>query len=334
MVVPDHLKVAVMKASEGLTDATPVSMYIMRETASKKPEKQFELWNAQIEDEIPKEFRKILKQELNTLGRLFADEKFELRAFFDTDYPRYGISDVKVEEIEVLGHILAQVNRFAGLKYLHDMSQIKEFDSYAIEFHINDGKVIYFSRIGRNMILKKSRLKGLFSNGKFTAINGDVMAFNPDMDCLYFQKTKSVVVLDKLDTEAIFALKIYYQTHAETVLATLNENLITLKSELQRKVLTGIQIPRRITKLYKENKFDKTIDIFQKHLAYFSRPEKELDPKKTQLKIVDNKVVIETEEQLTTFLAICDRSYVEDIIDHNPFLTHSKEDIRKKKKQD
>lgn len=331
MAVPEQLIKAVEAAKEGLNDFTSVSLYLLRETTSQKPEKRFEIWNAKIEGEIPQEFRRILSQQLSTLSKLFESPKFELKDFFDIDYTRWNVSNVDVKEIEVLPHILASVNRFAKLAYLVDMSQIKEFDSYAVEFHIKDGKVVYFSRIGRNMILKKSILKGVFSNGTFTAINGDVVGFNPDMDCIFFEKTNSVVVLDKSDTESIFALAIYYQSNAEGVLTSLDNNLITLDKELLTKVVAGKQIPKRITKLFKDEKFNKTIEIFEKHAAYFSKREKELDPDKTRLNIVDNKVVIKTEEQLNTFLAICEKGFVEDIIDHDPFLAHAKEDIRKKK---
>jgi hypothetical protein len=331
LVAPRHLTEVVSDTLAELSDSTSVSMYLLRQTGSKADAKKFEVWNAQVEDEIPIELRRILKKQLKVLEGKFAQPKFELEDFFDTQHGRFEISELKAEDVHALQYILGSFDKFSTLKYLHDMSEAKEFDAYAIQFHLDGGNAVYFSKIPKDMILKKGILKGLFSNGRFTKIDGDIMAFNDDTDCIYFTKTNSLIVLDKADTESIFVLKVYYQACADMVLTNILTELVTISPTLLTKVLTTTAFAKRITKLFKDNKFDKKIDLFKKYKAYFALPEKDIDPDKIQLDINDNdKVVLNTDEQLDTFLEMCDRGFVEDIIDHLPLLARAKENITKK----
>ncbi|GEM_PF-2161044 len=330
MSLPDKLERAIRDAGSELSSTTPVTMFFLRRTTSKYDEKKYEIVTVEVEGEVADDLRDIVARRIENLVGDIDNDNVDFKDFFDQNIKTGDLAELKLDQLPVLKHIRKKM-KDDGLVRIYSFEKVKEFDAYAVECHLSSGNLIYFRKIGlAQLITKKFDLAYLFQQGKFNKIEDDVVAFDKQVDCIYFDNSNSLLVLNKFDVELIFNFKEYYHIHAQVVFQELvKRKLITITDEVMVEMLSNYIITRRITSLLKEAKFNRTIDVFKDHEEYFNKKKYELQDNKVELEIKDNKVVIDNKEKLDTFLNICDDDYVEGVISHISYVAGTKEKLSK-----
>lgn len=327
---PNDLLTAInTAASEFDKKRTSVSMFLIKKTASKDVEEKYQLGSVDVAGQVANEFRDIIGEKLAELDTQTFWEGTKFVDFYDEKIQFGDLSEVKSKDILFFKHIHNQIRGHTELDQITDLAEVKHFESFAVAAHLTKGAVIYFSRIPKaRLVTKKFGLTLLFSQGRFNKIEGDVLAVDKNMDCLYFEKTDSLLVFNKYNTEIIFNFKEYYQRIAVGVFKALAEqrNLIRAEQSILDDAFTKSKFIRRITRLQRDAKFNKDISYFNKMLTYLVDNPQKYNPDKVQLVIKDNKVIIDSLVRLNTFLRVCNNEAVEDVIEHRLFLANDKED--------
>lgn len=330
MSFPRELEQAIRDAESEVTDSTHVTMFFLRRTGSKFDDKKYEVVTVEVEGEVADDLREVFSNRMKRLVKDLDEENVEFKDFFDENIKPKHVSEVKDTLVPVLPFIREKM-KDDGLVTIHSLAHVKEFDAYAVEFHLPSGHAIYFRKIGlAQLITKKFDLAYILQEGKFNKVEDDIVAFDKQIDCVYFDKTKSLLVLNKYDVEVIFGIREYYQAQSQiTIQELVEKGLIVINEGTLIEVLADYHITRRITRLSKEGKFDREIQFFSDHAKYFDSKKPVLKEDEVQLTIRDNKVVIDNKEQLETFLKICDDDYVEGVVSGVSYVSDSKEKLSK-----
>jgi hypothetical protein len=328
--LPDKLERAVRKAASETSSTTPVTMFFLRRTSSKFDPKKYEVVTVEVEGDVADDLREILSKRLEKLIDDYDEGYVEFKEFFDPNIEQNDLSEIKSDQLPVLKYIRSSM-KDDGLVRIHSLKQVKEFDAYAVEFHLPSGNLIYFRRIGlAQLITKKFDVTYIFQRGKFNKIEDDIVAFDKQVDCVYFDYSNSLLVISKYDVEIIFNFKEYYQVHSQAVFQGLVDlNLIEVTDQVMVDMLGNYYTTKRITGLLKEGKFNRTIEFFREHSKYFEKKRNELQDDKIQLEIRNNRVIINNKEKLDTFLNICDDDYVEGVISGISYVANTKEKLSK-----
>lgn len=316
-------------AVSNLNEQTRVDICLVKKTSSKTDTKKYELGTVELVDEVPKAFRHIITKKLNGVLQQIEDQTVEFRNFFDINIKRDNISELQNSEIAVFKHIRDKMKRFTTIPPIKNLKEIKHFESYALEFHLPNNKIVYFTKIPRSQfITRKFGLTVALNRGKFNKVKGDVFGFDDNIDCIYFEETDSLLILDKIGTEQIFNFKLFYQQKTEQAFGKLvSSKLVVIKNTLFDEIKENTRYTRKITTLLSTGKFDRKIEWFQEHLDYFIK--QGLSKESTLLEINGQKIIIDNKEKLTMFLDICNHEYQEEVIDKIPYhVTGEKDQLK------
>lgn len=329
--LPKKLADALNNASDAIKDSTHVDMYLLKQTQSKFPDKRFELKTIDIVDDIPKAFRQVAKRKLSKVSKNIAAGLVKIRGFYEMKYSKGDFTFLEAEKIPVFPHIKKSIKEHTNLHPLSDLSEVKQFHSFAIRFCTEGGDIIYFRRMRKYQLVSQYYgITGFLHKGKFNKVKDDILAFDEVVDCIYFEEADAVLILDKGMTENIFNFKDAYATHTKEVFETLDkQNIATIDKKLLDKVIGSKQITRRITAMLKENKFNRPMKFYLDHQQLFKSDPNKYKRELATFHIINNKVSLTNQEELETFLGVCTDAYVKGIVSGVDYFAPDKEELGK-----
>lgn len=315
MPLPQKLGQAIRNAAAEMTTTTPVTMFFLRRTSSKFDNKKYEVVTVEIEGEVADDLREIFSKRMERLVKDLDEGNLDFKDFLDENIKAKDLSEIDSKAMPPLKYI-RQSMKDDGLLRIYDLSKVKDFDAYAVEFHLPSGNAIYFRKIGlAQLITKKFDLAYVLQQGKFNKIEDDVVAFDKQVDAIFFDYSNSLLVLNRFNVEIIFNFKEFYQVHSQAVFLALSErNLIEITDEVLLEALGNYHVTRRVTTLLKDGKFNREIQFFTDHRSYFDANQQHINADEIQLEIQNDRVIINNAEKLETFLNICDDDYVRGVI--------------------
>lgn len=297
-----HIK----KAIEDLEKYDDTSqLYLIKKSKSKKLENQLKLRRIEIDKEI-EFFKEVLKTKLDLLSSKMSSSTNSLRDFFDEDYDDGDFFEIPSKEIPPFPAFLDKLKNIDNIVRLSELAEEEDFDSFAVDFDVEDCRIIWFRNIPRNkLIIGKEQKLFSFKSNTFTSIKDTTFSFDDVTDAVYFQSSDSIIVCNKSPFERIFDFYEYYRGIAKYELEKIDGDLITVSNNMDD--LEGkIKLCKDIIDIKKKRGFP-NLETYKKYQKIFRElREKGLDLKEkyTSISIVDDKLEISNEMQRETLISI------------------------------
>lgn len=196
-----------------------------------------------------------------------------------------------------------------------EMKELTNPWGFAIQVDTGNGKTIYFRKFTQSKIIGKANERGKWTgtlqDGVLTDLQGDVLTFDEQVDCIYFEKTDSVVITSIFSRfETMFDFTEYYVKEAKKAIASIKQKFLLIDDELIPKVLKKKRTIQKITALSKEGFFK---DIISGKITshFFEGTKKKFGDAEVCYSIFDKKVSIEKVEDMVAFVNACSSKYVE-----------------------
>lgn len=238
-----------------LEQAPSVNMYLISKTTTKSEDPLYNIYTVDIDGEIPRYFREIIG---NKLEELINDSELKYRKFFDMNSSSNEIRMIPVNDVDAFNRISNDLQRFVDLPPFQGIGEIKDIWAYAIEIKFSGDKLIYFRKYAASKIISRKGITTLFVKNRLNKVEGDVLAFDDSIDCVYYKSLESIMVLDKEKFENIFNFNDFYRKRSEKVLKSLSlSNVIDIDSAVILDASIKARISRKITVLSKGEMLEK-----------------------------------------------------------------------------
>lgn len=299
-----------------------VNMYLIGKTSTKGTD-SYKTYTVDIGGEIPRYFRDIIR---NKLEELMKDNELKYRKFFDRNSSGNEIRMISINDVSAFNSILKDIDEFADLPPFKGIDEL-DIWAYAIEINFSGDKLIYFRKYSASRIMSKKRITTVFYRNKLDKVKGDVLTFDDFIDCVYYKRLVSILILDKEKFENIFNFNEFYRKESENALNSLSDIIkmdpgIILGASMKRR----LSLMKKITELSKSGMLDKeTIGNLIK-TKYFEKHKKEL-PEIMMYDIVNNKIKVNDIKSLDAFLDTCAENYLKGLASENKYRTERKEKV-------
>ena len=189
----------------------------------------------------------------------------------------------------------------------------------AILFNLpNKESVIAFDSISiyhKESLEKSSLILTHDMSGLNELDRGGFLIFKPTLPCIYFEKKSILLIFNKEKTERLFDFTEYYQKKARVQFRKLeNEDLIELNERMFESEIEDIKTAKQISKMSDDDSFITDVDQYKKYDNYF-KTHPEIEDELTQLEIRDDKVILDTDDKLNSFLNLTKKNILTDILD-------------------
>ena len=276
-------------------------------------------------------FTEKLKSTLDTVHERYENREIRFEHMHeDTDDDAVVILDV--DDYQTIRHTIEGIFRHADANPLDSLKSMKNVKFSAMLFDIqNDSAVITIDSVS---VFSKA----FFEKGGFVATYDDkfvdefkkdsVLAFEYGLPCIYFEKERKLLVLDRNKTEEIFNLIEYYKKNAETKFQELvDSGIIEVADDILNSELRGITVARQVNNMIKANAFTRDIDYYKK----YEEKSSDFDDNRTKITIRNNKVIINDKDDFRSFLHITKDDILESIVDSDQkFLSYKKRPITRR----
>ena len=298
----NHIKKAI-KDLDAFDDTA--QLYLIKKSTSNKLKNRLKLRRIEINGELDF-FKDVLKRKLDLLLSKMNSSTNPLKDFFDEDFDDDDFLEISPQIIPPFPALLMKLNDIDNIDRLSELLDEEDFDSFAVDFNIDDCRLIWFRNIPRNKLIIESSKKIIhFRSNTFTSINDTTFAFDRITDAIYFQSSDSVIVCNKIPFERIFAFYEYYHDVAKNELEKIDGNLIEISGNMEN--LEGkIKLCKDIIDIKEKGGFP-TVDRYREYQAIFQSLKDKgqvLLEKYTTINIVDDKLEISNEQQRETLVSI------------------------------
>ena len=234
MSFPSKIKRGLIQVVNELDEYTHVDFFLIKRTESKKLNKIFEISRIDIEGDPADDFSENFRKKCDLLVSEIEEEKRQFKDFMDEAITIEDLSELVPNEIPGFISLVERMKNRDEARRIHELKEQEKFNAYACRFQLDSQNVIYFRGISPKKIVTKAKgLRYILQRGKFQKLKGDVFAFDDKIDCIYFEKTKSLLVIDKFETERMFAITEYYIQFAQNELSELENTVIKITPEMK-----------------------------------------------------------------------------------------------------
>ena len=305
MSEPKTKKRHIEKAIKDIENFNDIAqLYLIKKSKSKKLEKRLELKRIEIKTD-EKFFKSVINKKLQLIKSKIKSTG-SLKYFFDEDYDDEDLLELESKKIVPFAHFLEKLDRPDEIKKISELQEDEDFDSFAVDFDINECRIVWFRNLSRNkLILSKDKSIFSFTNNEFKAITDTTFYFDHDTDAIYFESTDSVIVCNKIPFERIFDFYEYYQGIATAELEEIDGHLITLSNDMDN-VDGKVKLSKDIADIKEKGGFP-SIEKYKEYEKIFKELKNQghnLKEKYTTINIVDDKLTISTEVQRETLISI------------------------------
>lgn len=277
-------------------------------------------------------FRKKLKSVIDELHEKYNNNDIKIKNFHDDDENAVSILDVN--EYNSIKNTIEQILQSLETNPIESLKSMKRVNYSAMLFDMPEEKsLITIDTVSIfNKAFDKFGLVATYDEIGLQELEKDsLLIFGLSIPCIYFEEEEKLLVLDRAKTEKIFNLIEHYQEKANEKFEELeNEEIIELDKGVLTAELKNITTARRIDKMIKGNLFTTDIEIYKKHDEYLKK-HPEIDDELTQLIIKNNKVVLDTQDRIKSFLHITSMNIVNPVIDNSQtYISFQKRKVKTK----
>lgn len=278
--------------------------------------------------------------------------KNKLELSLNTVLTRYHNNEIKFDDMHIDTEedavVVLDVDRYQTVRltieHIFQQAEANELDSLksvtgakfsAMLFGIpNNNSVIAIDSVSiyNKTVFEKGQLVATYDDVSLQELKEDsVLIFEYGLPCIYFEKMRKLLVLDKQKTEKIFNLLEYYRKNAQTKFDELvDEELVEINNVMLNLELSNITTARKINNMVRTDSFTKNIDYYKE----YEKRSTDFDDDQAKITIKNDKVIINTKDDLRSFLYITREDILESIMDPDrKFLAFKKRPIRRKQDQ-
>lgn len=178
----------------------------------------------------------------------------------------------------------------------------------------SDDEIVIFGKIKALKKYKKAMFVAEYKEDGLHILKDPIIAFDTNIACIYFNKTKKLIVLNKSATESVFQLIEHYKHEGDITFKKLIDlKIITIADDFLQKQLTKIRYARKISNMMNRNMFPTNIDLYLKYQEFF-KTHTDFNITLTPLEIIGNKVVLDTHDKFRSFLRMTDLDIVSSVV--------------------
>lgn len=292
---------------EGLKKNPNVKMYLV--VGSKDSDEPYIFYKIDVEGNVPTYFLNTLQKKLYYLNEEADTNNIKFKDFFAAHRNQGDILYVDAAEvpnfkwmIDKLAQKPTKTTSFPSMKELADIW------GFAVDVDTEHGKTVYFRKFTESKIIGKENEKGKWTGklyeGRLTDLQGDVLTFDEQIDCIYFASTDSIVITSVFGRfEKMFDFRDYYKNETKRALKALQGKFLIIDNELIPKAAERIMTSQRITKLSKSGIF-KEIES-KKITTFFFEQTRKVVGEQITYDIYDGKVAVQDMKALDSFVDAC-----------------------------
>jgi hypothetical protein len=326
---------AINRALKDLQQKPGVRMYLVTKTGD--DDNPYKLYKLEPTGEVPNHLRNALANELTQVSNIEEDKKF--KAFLDPHRNPSDILFAKTESVPDFKIILDQIDQHPSLQPPPNINKMGKMWGYAVEVDNAGGSVIYFRKFTNSKLIGRADGKGkwlgkLSTEGRLTDLDGNILTFDQNVDCVYFKSLDSVMVTPPHYVfEGMFDFRDYYETETVKVMERLVEKAILqiADSGIVSKAIEKRRLIRKVAELAADGFFDRLV-AGQITTYFFEATKAQIGAKLTYV-IKEDKISIPDVDALSAFVDVCDEKYVKSMagykkgMDPRIFMTEYKEPL-------
>ena len=306
---------------ESLTnfDVVATNIYFIERTQKRRIQEKFDI----VKSEPLEEFQTKIKSEHKEWLISFSDSiklRKNLRKFYD---------DLGPEQTSYLNSNTSQILSTAvSIIYKKDITELQSFKrrekfhgcGYYFSFPNEEDDIIIFSYIEPNSLLKPKKKFGIiFQNGLLTSTD-EILVVQEHIDCVYLRRYDCFYIQNRQRFEKIFGLDEYNRHTAQIQLKTLQESgQIAISNSMKELILKKPALTAKITRMVKNNKFDKPINYFEKikNEVEKIKIEHNINDEVWDMAIHNNSVIVDTVRRVETYISAVNGDYVRDLVEYD-----------------
>lgn len=291
---------------------TDLPMVFMITKTTKKKKRNFVVNKLKLDSAITNSFFSFAQETfVNTVDDLKKDTT-KIKNFFDEDITSDDYSQLETKDIEHFSDIIQKIYEHRDDTIENEISMVEKASFFAVRFKIDDKLVVHFTKfLPSNIITERNWISAAFSGGSFTSIKGTNVVFPKKIDCIYVQSLKKLLIFNKEHMESMFDYYLYYQQKVDEMMDHLEtkNKIIVFDKKFMHEIKITKQIPKKITKMMNDGKFDKTKEDFVQAKDLFEKnPDWTEEFTKLEFDATGATKVCDV-EQLATVIGICDDSF-------------------------
>lgn len=297
---------------EDLGQNPSVKLYLVVKT--KNDEEPFVFYAIHIDGNVPGYFHSTLEKKLHAVSEDIKKSPAKFKSFFSVLRDVGDIFYVPAEDVPNFKWILDKLaQKPQKIDSFPNLNKLGDIWGFAVDMETQHGKTIYFRKYTESKIIGKENEKGKWSGrlheGKLTDLQGDVLTFDEQIDCIYFGQTDTVVVTSQYGRfETMFDFRDYYKKETKKALGELKDHFLIIEDDLIQKAAGRIRTSQNITKLSRSGVFK---DIKDKKItaSYFkdTRDEFGADISYT---LLGEKLVLDNVKDVDAFADVCSFKYL------------------------
>ena len=288
----------------------PIIFAITKKTI--KGKRKFVVNKLKLDSVLIKSFFSSAKQKFGGIVKDLDKETTEIKDFFDDSITADDYSELDKDNVENLTEILQKIFQSRDDLVENDIKVIEKANFFAVRFKIGNKLIIYFTKfLSSNIITERNWISSAFYRGSFKNITGTMIVFPKKIDCIYIHSIKKLLIINKEYTEAIFDYYLYYEKNVDEFIKKLEvtNKIVTFDKKFIGEIKVTKQLPKKITKMLQDGKFEKTKEDFKEAKNLFEE-NPEWVGEFTKLEFDKQDLVeVRDKEQLVTVLGICDDSF-------------------------
>lgn len=244
------------------------------------------------------------------------NDQTKLKSFFAVHRDPHDLLYIDADDVPDLKWMLdklAQQPTIVGA--FPDIKELTNPWGFAIQVDTENGKTTYFRKFTQSKIIGKANERGKWTgtlqDGVLTDLQGDVLTFDEQVDCIYFEKTDTVVITSKFSRfEEMFDFTEYYIKEAKKAIASIKEKFLLIDDDLIPKVLKKKRTIQKLTALSKDGFFK---EILSGNITshFFEGTKKKFGDEEVSYSIFNGKVSIEKVKDMVAFANACSSKYLE-----------------------
>lgn len=209
--------------------------------------KEFQLSKVLIEDDLRKDLKK------NIIERfIYLTNEKKMCEYDPIVSLEDSIDSIKVEEVPKLEIIKNGFKDISHIPLIETFEEIENSRAYAIVLtNIDNGKIyVFFKKVFSNLYLK-SKLKGLFSEGRLIKIKDNIISIDDKFDCVMYEDHMSIFT--QLYFEQIFEYQDEYTRKCDENISKIKALNIINNIESIEEDADKITIKKKLAKIKDED---------------------------------------------------------------------------------
>lgn len=252
-------------------------------------------------------FKKKVLSELIRIKEEYENKTLKIVKFDKHDSEENVVSILDVEKYSSIKNTIYQIFQSSEANSMDSLKSMQRAKFSAMLFDLSDDKsLITIDSVSiHNKAFEKGSLVATYDDVGLRELDKDsTLIFKFGLPCIYFNKEKKLLVINREQTEKIFNLLEHYQEKAKKQFNQLiADEIIDLDKDVFQDEIKNIVTARKINHMVEDGVFTNDITIYKKHEQLIA-DHPEWDDEYTQLLIKQNRVVLDSNNRIKSFLTI------------------------------